>query len=304
MPYSVKRYEELFIDRQISIDDHLESLRDKDILKYFTQFIKSGAMPEVKVYPVWKTGKAKLEAAAPKPSREAQKEINHKNRAKHVTRVLNVNFDNSGIWVTLTYDNKNLPKTEKEAQKNIQNYIKRLRAYIKRNRLPDLKYIYVTECITEDGEVGRVHHHIVMNFPDRDIAESIWDKGDRNQSRRLVADDFGLEGLARYITKEKNDTPGRKYSKKYGYSLNLDKPKEARQENLIRKRKAAAIATDPSGAKGIFEEIAQRALKQGYNFLDMEVKYSPYVSGVYLYVRMREAPKNGKRGRANENRLD
>ena len=304
MPYRIKRYESIFDIDQISLDDHLEALRDKDIWKYWTKFIKSGEMLEVNIYPLWKTSKAGVEAAIPKPSREAQKELNHKNRVRRVIRLMNTNFTDKDIWVTLTYDPAHLPADEKEAQKHIQNYIRRLRAFIKKNGLPDLKYIYVTETMTEDGEVGRVHHHIIMNFSDRDMAESIWDKGGRNQARRLVPDDFGLEGLARYISKEKNDTASRKYSKRYGYSQNLDKPLESERKNIIGKRKAAAIAADQDSARGIFEDLAQKALKQGYIFLDMEVRYSRYVSGVYLYVRMREAPKKKKRGRVNENRLN
>jgi hypothetical protein len=60
-----------------------------------------------------------------------------------------------------------------------------------------------------------------MNFRDRDTAESIWDRG-RKQTRRLQPDDYGLEGLARYVTKgPASETNGKKYT----CSKNLDKPK-------------------------------------------------------------------------------
>jgi len=296
MPYSVKRYEELFIDQQITIDDHLESLRDTDILKYHTQFIRSGPMLEIAVYPVWKTSKAKVTATIPKPSRRAQENLNNKNAQRRITRLMNANFTKQDIWATFTYDDANLPKSEREAQRNIQNYIRRLQTYIKRHRLPDLKYVYVTEYIEATRGNGRVHHHIVMNFPDRDTAEKIWTKGGRKQTRRLQPDDYGLEGLARYISKEKADTDTRKHSKKFATSLNLQKPEMGIKENLIRKRKAEAVALDQNSAAAMFEDIAQKALKQGYSFLDMEVKYSRYVSGVYIYVRMREAHRKRKRG--------
>jgi len=294
----MKRYEDFFGIDQISLDDHLEALRDKDILKYWTKFTKSGEFLEITVYPLWKTTKVGIEAAAPKPSREVQKELNHNNRTKYVTRLLHSNFTKYDIWGTLDYDDAHLPADEKQAQRNIQNYIRRLKTYIKKNGLPDLKYVYVTECRTEDGEIGRVHHHIIMNFHDRDISEKLWDKGGRTQTRRLQPDDFGLEGLAHYITKEKNDTPSRKYSKKYGYSLNLDKPIEEKRDNVIRKRKAEKIARDPDSAKGIFEDLARKAPKGimgNYEFLDIKSKYSQYVSGVYLYVRMKLAPTPKKR---------
>jgi len=136
-----------------------------------------------------------------------------------------------------------------------------------------------------------------MSFQDRDMAEKIWTKGGRKQTRRLQPDDYGLEGLARYISKEKADTESRKHSKKFATSTNLKKPQAGTRENLIRKRRAEAIALNQTGARGVFEEIAKKALKQGYEFLDMEITYSRYVSGAYLYVRMREAHRKRNRGR-------
>jgi len=298
MPYYAKRYEDLFVDQQISIDDHLESLRDKDILKYYTKFIRSGDMLEIAVYPVWKTSKRKAIASVPSQSRKAQENLNHANAQKRAVRLINANFTNKDIWATFTYDDANLPKSEKEAQRNIQNYVRRLQAYIKKNRLPDLKYIYVTEYIESAQGSGRVHHHIVMNFRERDIAEKIWNKGGRKHSRRLQPDDYGLEGLARYITKEKIDTASRKHSKKFATSTNLKKPERGIKENLIRKRRAAEMAINPDRAMAEFAEIAKKALRQEYSFLDMEVKYSQYVSGVYLYARLRAVNKGKKRERA------
>ncbi|MCL1924548.1 MAG: hypothetical protein FWF50_03070, partial [Defluviitaleaceae bacterium] len=204
-------------------------------------------------------------------------------------------FWDKDMWATFTYDNENLPTSEKQAQSNIKNYIRRLKAYIKKHGLPNLKYIYVTEYIEDSNKGGRVHHHIVMNFKDRDIAEKMWNKGNRKQTRRLQPDENGLEGLARYILKEGKDTETRKHSKSYFTSKGLEKPKETKSDYKITKRKVSNIAKDENGAKAIFE-----TMNKGYKFNDLNVKYSEYVSGIYMYARMKKAPvKNNKKKRRN-----
>ena len=285
--YCIKNHEDIFDSEKITTEDHFETLRNRDIFRYRTKTIKSGPMLEVEIYPLYKTRKLDFRAAKEKESRKAQKNLNNKNTIKRVTRLINANFTKKDIWGTFTYDETHFPEDEKEAQKNIRNYIRRLKGYCKKNDLPDLKYIYVTEYINDEKKGQRVHHHIVMNFPDRDIAEKYWNRGSRTQTRRLQPDDYGLEGLARYITKESKDTAVRKSSKKYATSLNLEKPKETIADHKVTKKRAASIARDPNSAKEIFEKQ-----NQGYIFNDLEVKYSKYVSGVYLYVRMRKAPSN------------
>ncbi len=301
MPYATKHYEELFSRIFDGTDkEQLEVLSSKDILKYRVKTIKSGEMLECEIYPLWKTSKGGLRAEKEAGSREAQKNLNDKNTKKRVIRLVNANFTNNDIWATFTYDNEHLPETEAEAQKNIQNYIRRLQAYIKKNGLPELKYIYVTEY-SEDEKKGkkRVHHHIIMNFGDRDTAEKIWNKGGRTHSRRLQPDDYGLEGLARYITKDKNTSKGDngtdspKTSKRYATSLNLYKPWEHAtiSDTKMTKRRAMGIALDQNTAGGIFEKMYK-----GYSFKDIDIKYSDFVSGVYLYVRMRKRYNVAKRG--------
>lgn len=274
MSYSVDNYEEYFTD---SNEERIESLRDKDIKKYRVKTIKSGDMLESEIYPIWKTSKKRIKTG--KKTREAQKNLNDKNTKKELIRKIHSNFTKEDIWTTFTYDTINLPDSPDEAKKDMQNYIRRLKRHIKKNKLPELKYIYVTEY--EEDEVKgkkRVHHHMIMNFRDRDAAEEFWTKGGRTHSRRLQPDDYGLEGLARYITKDP------KNSKRYTTSRNLVKPKITIADEKIKKGKAEKIARYPNSANVIFEKIYK-----GYSFNDIEIKYSDFVSGVYLYVRMRKA---------------
>lgn len=280
--YSIDNYEELYnIEHDISYEDNreerIESLRDKEIKKYRVKTIKSGEMLECEIYPIWKTNKGKRKNRC-KPSRKAQKNLNDKNTKKNIIRLVNTNFSKKDIWATFTYDNKHLPADAEQAKRDMQNYIRRLKRYIKNNHLPELKYVYVTE-FEEDKKKGkiRVHHHIILNFRDRDKAEEMWDKGGITNARKLQPTSHMLEGLVRYITKDP------KGKKRYTTSQNLQKPKITIADNKVTKRKAEKIAREPNTASDIFQK-----LYKGYIFKDIDIRYSNYVSGAYLYVRMRK----------------
>jgi len=152
----------------------------------------------------------------------------------------------------------------------------------------------VTEYQDAEGKKKkRVHHHMIMNFADRDVAEELWNGGGRTQTRRLQPDDFGLEGLTRYITKEKSGSN----QKRYTASRNLKQPKVTIADSKVTRRRAEKIATEENMAHELFEK-----LYAGYKFNDMEVKYSPYVAGAYIYVRMKqiEPKKERRRKRQDE----
>ncbi|MBN2796219.1 MAG: hypothetical protein JXR88_12485 [Clostridia bacterium] len=279
MNYSIDNYEELFLINPVDTSEEMiESLRDKDIKKYRIKTIKSGDMLECEIYPLWKSSKRKRALKIKETSR-AQKNLNDKNTKKNIIRLMNTNFTKEDMWATFTYDADHLPEDENQAKKDMQNYIRRLKRIVKKESLEDLKYIYVTEY-EFDPEKGkkRVHHHIVMNFRNRDLAEEIWDKGGRTHARRLQPDDYGLEGMARYITKDP------KNSKRYTTSRNLKKPTITVADSKMTKRRAEKIAVNENAAPEIFEKWYQ-----GYQFNDIEVKLSEFISGTYLYVRMRKS---------------
>lgn len=280
MQYTVKEYKEIYsvdyVDYKDTREELIELLRDKDIRRYRVKTIKSGNMLECEIYPVWNSSKKKRTEKI-KGTSKAQKNLNDKNTKKNVIRLMNTNFAREDMWATFTYNADNLPEDETLAKRDMQNYIRRLKRIIKKNDMEDLKYIYVTEY-EEDPQKGkkRVHHHIVMNFKNRDIAEDVWDKGGRTHSRRLQPDDYGLEGMARYITKDP------KNSKRYTTSRNLKKPTITIADNKMSKRRAEKIAKNPNDAPNTFEKWYK-----GYSYNDIEVKFSEFISGTYMYVRMK-----------------
>jgi hypothetical protein len=272
--YTSENYLDIFNKSfEDSLQEKFESLKNKDVFLYRVKTIKSGKMLECEIYPLWKTKSEKTKMKKIAASRETQKNLNDKNAKKNIIRKINTNFTEEDIIINLSY--KGPPPDEKQARKDIQNYIRRVREYKKKIGLPELKYIYVIEFEAEGSKKKRIHHHVLLNKMDRDVAEQLWGKGYAN-SRRLQPDEFGLEGIARYITKDPKGT------KRWCASRNLEEPKITVADHKITKRQAEKIAKNENAAPGIFEK-----LYKGYIFNDIKVKYSEFVSGVYLYTRMR-----------------
>ncbi len=275
-------YEDAFTEEyEDTPEERIEAtLRSSDISHYRMKTIKSGNVLECETYPVWNTRNGQRARKA-KESRQAQKNLNDKNAKKRLIRLLNANFTEEDIWATFTYDKKHLPETPQQAQREMQNYIRRLSYYNKKHGGEPLKFIYVTEY-EDDPEKGkkRVHHHIVTNFRDRDIAEKMWHGGARTQARRLQPDEYGLEGLARYISKDPRGT------KRYVCSKNLTQPTITVADRKITRKKARTIVENQGDAAAIFGSIYK-----GYCFNDIKAYFSEYASGAYIYVRMWKPPQ-------------
>lgn len=97
------------------------------------------------------------------------------NRSKEWGMRLMHEIDNSKInkFVTLTYNNDNLPINNSISKKELQQFIKRYRYYDK-NRI---KYF---GCGEYGGLKGRPHYHLIMiNLSDNyeELLEKAWDKG-------------------------------------------------------------------------------------------------------------------------------
>ncbi|MCL2636943.1 MAG: hypothetical protein FWD48_01100 [Oscillospiraceae bacterium] len=257
-----------------SPDDFLELLRHENVKLYRTKTIKAGNQLECEIFPLFNP-QEKIRAKEHEKSREAQKNLNHKNTKKNITRLSNANFTSSDYWGTFGYDDNNLPATPEEALKDVKNFLRRLARLHKKQGL-EFKYIYVTE-FKHDGDVVRAHHHIMMSGGiSRDEIESKWNGGAYPQTRRLrVKHDCGLNGIANYLAK------GKSYERFWGHSKGLKQPKIDIADKKITKRRAEKIAWDENCVPEIFEK-----LYKDYAFRSVEVKRSDFVSGVYIYVQM------------------
>lgn len=284
-------------DYEAAYQEQLENLDEEGIKKlleggkvksvYATKEVRAGEQLEVEVYPEFT--KAQAQDIPPegmkKKSRQAQRNLNEKNSRKQCERVINENFGNRDIWATFTYSEGNAPTDMKEAQRNMQNYIKRLN-YHRKKGLKNARYVYVTEC----SEKGRWHHHIVLDGDiDMDTVEKLWTMGKRNEVRRLQKDENGLVGMAKYITKQ--DKKG-KSKKSWTPSKGLRKPKEKVNHYKFPQKVVDAVV---QGRESMEDRLAKWYGKDGYIFTSCEIRYNSHNRRFYIYARMRKPEQKGSK---------
>lgn len=155
----------------------------------------------------------RVRAAKRAASSAAQQYMNLKNSWRELELKLAANFGSKDHVVTFTYDDNHLPADKEEAGKEFQKFVRKLRG-VRRRRLDDLLYVYVTEgfhsksaysFLLEDGhlEDRRLHHHVVLNWTgpgDYDELRSLWHGGGYIRIEPL--DVHYYRELAKYMTKE------------------------------------------------------------------------------------------------------
>lgn len=80
---------------------------------------------------------------------------NAKRARKWFIRLLNTNFTEADTHTSLTYSDEFLPKTEEEADRDISNFLRRLRTKCKARGLPAPEAITVTEHQDADPDTGQ-----------------------------------------------------------------------------------------------------------------------------------------------------
>lgn len=230
-------------------------------------------------------GRAKKEkVSAPK-----QKNLNDKNAKRYFIQLVNTNFSDDDLHVTVTY--AKVPESVEEAEKEVTNYLRRISHRRKREGLPPLKYVLVTEHNTGKNreKPTRIHHHIIMNGGlDRDVIEDLWrkprKKGEKEGERigyanadRLKPNDYGLEALSRYLMKNPNG------KKRWSSSQNLEKPEYRFNDFKYSKRQVEKIVRD--------EIDNQHYWKKKYPEWDVTKVKPVYndITGWSIYLKLRKA---------------
>lgn len=295
---------ELIFDKETLIPDPKEAGRG---LRFRTKTIKSGNVLEVEVYPVWPTH-AEERRIKSKVTRAAQEAVNDRNARKKLDRLVNTNFGQEDLLVTLTYAGETPDQVQ--AGKDIRNYLRRVRYWRQKHGLPEMKYIYVQEWEDEGSGAGepeqlvfegmegigeepkkvkRIHHHVIMSGMDRDEAERLWKKG-RVNSRKLQPDEFGLRDLTGYLLKAP------KTKKRWYGSRNLAKPKITVSDHKFSRKQIWKLAE----RVGSEAWPVLRKVYPGYAaVMEPVVRTSEFCSGFYVYVRMYKNPFR-ERVRRNE----
>ena len=271
---------------------------------YALKEIKAGEQFEVEIYPQFKSMDEVPEEgrSIKRDNSKAQRNLNDKNARKYVERLINRNFGDKDLWITLTYDDAHLPPDGDidAAIKNMQNFIRRVNYQRKKRGLSKAKYVYVTEY-NEAAEI-RWHHHLVMDGAlDMDTVEKCWGQSSRNEVRRLQKDENGLSGMANYIVKEKKRI---RSEKRWNSSQGLIDPD-------IR----VVHSKQPEKGKGSYKKIGKYVdemvknqnviegqMKKWYpdfDFKDAAVYYNDFNGMFYIHARMRK-----RRSQTNDERAE
>lgn len=225
-----------------------------------------------------------------KVSKPKQQNLNDKNAKRYFLELGNGNFGRGDLHVTLTYAREFQPKTIAEAEKEVSNYIKRVKYHRKKVGATPLKYILVSEYKADsNGEITtRIHHHLIMNGDtnkkfSRDDVESIWSKRIKGKgiksigyvnARNLQPNENGIEGLLKYLSKDP------KGKKRWSASRNLKVPVMAKNDSFYRKSKIEKMATSSDQGRDYFEQRYK-------NYRIVEINFEYYEqTGWHAYLKM------------------
>lgn len=259
---------------------------------------------EVDIVPVTNMPEAGQEKKG--KSSQAQKNLNDKRSKRRFVQIANTNFGADDLHISATYNEGHLPITLEEAERNVHNYLDRVKRRMERVTGQDLKYMLVTEYTPEEGEntdpedkttrAVRIHHHIIINGGlSRDDLELMWSATRINWKKaqndpeyrknvdylgfvncdRLQPNENGIEGLVNYINKRK------KGCKKWSTSMNLKKPKEKKNDHKYSFRKLRELAKTPED-----KEVWRKQYK-GYEPTKIAFQYNDY-TGWSVYLKMRK----------------
>ena len=244
-----------------------------------------GEYLEVDIFPVFERQRGRSKKR--KPTSETMKKLNQRNAERKLIRLLNTNFTKEDIRFDLTYDSDHCPDSPEGAQREMQNFLRRVKRYRAKNGLPELKYIAVTEV---GSKGGRVHHHIVMSggISINTLAE-IWGRG-YTTAKPLQFDEQGLAGIAVYLLKAEPVL-----SKRWSASRNLEQPKVSERDGRLPKYKVKEWHDSGYDNRSEIEKAYE-----GYSLSEVKPYYNEINGGYYLTVLMykKPAPKRSrKRGK-------
>ena len=280
-------YEDLFNNRVTGDGSFLEepSFIQVGRMGYRRRTTVSGPRIDAEVFPVFgRNQRGDLRRAKSRITREAQQRANDERSRIHLIQLVECNFTEKDVSLTLTYDGQ-APEPER-VDKDIRNFIGRVKRARAKAGLGELKYIYAIggDEMPAAGYSGkRPHVHMIMNGGmDRDELERIWGKG-RANADRLQPRDEGLGGIATYFTKQKQDRPEKPGVKKWRGSRNLKQPVRRSRDARMPNGRVKRIARDfRNEAKEVMEK-----LYPGYTLQDCQVRYSDVIDGVYIRCVLR-----------------
>lgn len=211
--------------------------------------------------------KGERRAEKKKPTPEVIKKQNQRNKEKRMRRLIEANFTEGDLWLTLKYP-KGTRKAVNEVREDLKKFIDTLRRKYKKLNT-ELKFIYRVEI----GKMGGVHIHMIVPRIRGDdaikIIQSAWKVG-RVNFQSLDGGDY--QELASYITKPPDELvknqislfpeEERKEFIKYSSSRNLTRP-EPERKVFKRKTLKKFIQEGPKATPGFY--IVKESIVFGIN---------------------------------------
>lgn len=267
-----------------------------------TKTIRAGDTLEVECFPITRVSAAAKQEAQRRRSSPAQQKLNQRNRQRRMARLIDANFTRADYVLTGTYetpraeygmanlddlraeyDALHAPWEMDRARRDVVNFVQRVRRMEARNGGDPkaVMHLYVIEGGKEPrrGLPPKYHFHMVVHAPHltADMIKSLWPFG-FTQCDRLDLEHGGAERLSKYLAKQL------RYERCWGHSRNLKEPTVTVSDRKVSRRRAALVARDVlQYGRQILEQIYP-----GYRCeAEPEVKFSDFVAGAYMYVRMR-----------------
>lgn len=233
---------------------------------------------EKEIFPVYTQARARGKRR--KPTSDTQQRLNQRHAEGKLRRLLHTNFTPSDLFVTLTFDDAHLPPSVEDAQRLLQNFLRRLkRRYAKLGT--ELKYIYILE---KGEQTGRLHAHMVISggMSEEDLAAP-WGMGEVSADG-LEFNEDGLAALAKYFTK--GDADGKPITwKRWVGSRNLQQPMVVDRDGRFSHRKMEALCMDGGDTDYLETEV------DGYEIAPYSVHISEDIyGGYYLAAVMKKMP--------------
>ena len=280
-------YEDLFNNRLTGDGSFMEepSFIPVGRMGYRRRTTVSGPRIDAEVFPVFgRNQRGGLRRAKHQITREAQQRANDERSRLHFIQIVEMNFTEKDVAIGLDYAGK--APTPDRVDKDIRNFIARVKRARKKAGLPEMKYAYAIggDEMPAAGYSGkRPHVHMIMTGGiDRDVLEQIWKHG-RANCHRLQPRDEGLGGIAVYFTRQKQDRPEKPGVRKWRGSRNLDQPEPRSRDARMPNSRVKRIARDfRNEAKDVMEK-----LYPGYMMQDVQVRYSDIIDGVYIRCVLR-----------------
>ncbi len=251
----------------------------------------SGPRIDAEVFPVFGRGvKTMFRKAKHQITSQAQQKANDERSRIRLIQLVEANFTEADVAISLSYEGK--APTPERVDKDVRNFLDRVKRRRIREGLPELKYIYAIggDEMPAAGYSGkRPHVHMIMNGGiSRDDLEKMWGRGTANCDR-LQPRSEGLGGISVYFTKQKQDRAPKKGVKKWRRSRNLVEPIRRSRDAKMPNARVRRIAYDfENEAKTVMEK-----LYPGYVLQKCKVRYSDLVPGVYIRCVLRKMRGGG-----------